>query len=148
MSETPQGGTITGASILAHYGKPLLIGFGVFLIGTLFFPFISMQMLGMSQGRTLWDLSSQLSQTGGGGGVKLLVLLAIVSIATPLVWKDKRAWLALLLPLLSVLWAFWSVKRAMGPMAELVSYGIGFYLCVASAIFVAATAVKRFSSGG
>ena len=148
MSEPSQTGPISGASIVARYGQPLLIGFGVFLIGALFFPFISMQMLGVKQGSTLWDLSTQLSQSGGGGGVKLLVLLAIVSIAVPLVWKDKRAWLALLLPLLSVLWGFWSVKKAMGPMAELFSYGIGFYLCIASALFVAAAAVKRFSSGG
>ena len=137
----------TGASIIARYGKPLLIAYGVFFIGSLFFHFISMQMLGMSQGNSLFDLSSQLSQAGGGGGIKLLVLLAYLSIAVPFVWPDKRAWLTLLLPLLSVLWGFWSVRRAMGPMAELFSYGIGFYLTIASALFIAALAFKRFRTG-
>ncbi|HEV8599261.1 MAG TPA: hypothetical protein VGQ69_07850 [Gemmatimonadales bacterium] len=137
----------TGGSILARYGKPLLIAYGVFVIGSLFFNFISMEMFGMKQGKPLFDLGSQLSQAGGGGGVKLLVLLGYLSIAVPLFWPDKRAWLLLLLPLLSVLWGFWSVRRAMGPMAELFSYGIGFYLTIAAALYIAATAFKRFRTG-
>jgi hypothetical protein len=84
-----------------------------------------------------------LSDSGGGSGIKLLVLLAYGSIALPLVWADKKAWLALLLPLLSVLWAFWSVRRSMGPMAELFSYGIGFYLCLGSALVLAVMGVQR-----
>jgi len=142
------GGSAVGGSIVARYGKPLLIAYGVFLIASLFFHFIAMEMLGMKQGRPLWDLSTQLSQTGGGGGVKLLVLLAYVSIAVPFVWPDKRAWLTLLLPALAVLWAYWSVHRTMGPMSELFSYGIGFYLCAASALYLAFSGVRRFLSGG
>ena len=141
------GGGGGGASIIAKYGQALLIAYAVFFIGSLFFHFISMQMFGMSQGKSLFDLSSQLSQSGGGGGVKLLVLLAYVSIAVPFFWPDKRAWLVLLLPLLSVLWGFWSVRRAMGPMAELFSYGIGFYLTIAASLFIAALAFKRFRAG-
>ena len=142
------GGSAMGGSIVARFGKPLLIAYGVFLISSLFFHFIAMEMFGVKQGKPLWDLSSQLSQAGSGDGVKLLVLLAIASIAVPLVWPDKKAWLTLLLPLLSVLWAFWSVRQAMGPMAELFSYGIGFYLCLISALYIAASGVKRFLAGG
>lgn len=145
---TTGGGTGggAGASLIARYGKPLLIAYGVFFIGSLFFHFISMQMFGMSQGKSLFDLSSQLSQAGSGGGVKLLVLLAYLSIAVPFFWPDQRAWLTLLLPLVSVLWGFWSVRRSMGPMAELFSYGIGFYLTIASALFIAAVAFQKFRS--
>jgi hypothetical protein len=32
-------------------------------------------------------------------------------------------------------------------MAELFSYGIGFYLTIASALFIAALAFKRFRTG-
>ena len=99
------------------------------------------------KGVVLFDLSSQLSQAGGGGGIKLLVLLAYLSIAVPFVWPDKRAWLALLLPLLAVAWAFLSVRRSMGPMAELFSYGIGFYLTIASALYIAIVGLKRSRTG-
>lgn len=139
--------TVTGNAILAKYGRAILIAFGVFLIGSLFLDFISMGMFGMKQGRTLFDLGGQLSQTGGGGGIKLLVLLAYLSIAVPFFWADKRAWLLLLLPLVSVLWAFWQVRRSMGPMAELFSYGIGFYVTIAAGLFLAAAAFKRFRTG-
>ena len=141
---TKSGG---GGSIVARYGKPLLIAYGVFFIGSLFFHFISMEMFGTSQGKSLFDLSSGLSQAGGGGGIKLLVLLAYLSIVVPFVWPDKRAWLALLLPLLSVAWAFVSVRRSMGPMAELFSYGIGFYLSIAAALYMAVIGLKRFRTG-
>lgn len=141
---TKSGG---GGSIVARYGKPLLIAYGVFFIASLFFHFIAMEMFGTSQGKSLFDLSSQLSQAGGGGGIKLLVLLAYLSIAVPFVWPDKRAWLALLLPLLAVAWAFLSVRRSMGPMAELFSYGIGFYLTIASALYIAIVGLKRSRTG-
>ena len=136
-----------GGSLVARYGQPLLIAFAVFLIGSLFLNFISVEMLGMKQGKPLFDISSQLSQSGGGGGVKLLVLLAYVSIVLPLVWPDNKAWLALLLPLLAVLWGFWQVRQAMGPMQELVHYGLGFYITLLAALFLAAMALKRSRTG-
>jgi hypothetical protein len=141
---TKSGG---GGSLIDRYGKPLLIAYGVFFIASLFLHFIAMEMFGSSQGKSLFDLSSGLSQAGGGGGIKLLVLLAYLSIAVPFVWPDKRAWLALLLPLVSVAWAFISVRRSMGPMAELFSYGIGFYLCIISAVYLAVIGIKRFKTG-
>jgi len=142
---TTSGG---GGAIVARYGKPLLIAYAVFIIASLFFHFIAMQMFGASQGGvSLFDMSSGLRQAGGGGGIKLLVLLAYLSIAVPSVWPDKRAWLALLLPLLAVAWAFISLRRSMGPMAELFSYGIGFYLTIASALYIAVVGLKRFRTG-
>jgi len=143
-----EGGSGGAAAIVARYGRPVLIAYGVFLIGSLFLNAISMEMFGMKQGKPLWDLSTQLSQSGGGGGVKLLLLLAYVSVAVPLIWRDKRAWLAFLLPLLAVLWAFWSVRRAMGPMSQLFSYGLGFWLCLLASIFIAAAGLNRLRSGG
>jgi hypothetical protein len=138
---------VTATSILDRYGKPVLIAFGAYLIGALVLDFITMSMFGAKQGSPLIDISGRLSQTGGGSGVKLLVLLSFVSIGLPLVWPDKKAWLALLVPLLAVLWAFWSVRQSMGPMKELMSYGIGFYVTVLAGLYLAATAVKRARAG-
>ncbi|HEV8611982.1 MAG TPA: hypothetical protein VGQ73_00645 [Gemmatimonadales bacterium] len=146
---TKRGGA--GGSLVARYGVPLLVAYAVFLISTLAFNALSMQMLGVKQGVSLFDLGKAFAASGGGGGggVKLLLLLAYASIATPLVWPDKRAWLALLLPLLAVLWGFLSIRRAMsgaGPMSELFSYGLGFYLAVIAAVVLAVGAWQRYRS--
>ncbi|HEV8149132.1 MAG TPA: hypothetical protein VGP61_03010 [Gemmatimonadales bacterium] len=146
---TKGGASGVGGSLVARYGVPLLVAYAVFLISTLAFNALSMQMLGMKQGVSLFDLGKAFAASGGGGGgaVKLLLLLAYASIAAPLVWPDKRAWLALLLPLLAVLWGFLSIRRVMGgagPMSELFSYGLGFYLAVIAALVLAVGAWQRY----
>jgi hypothetical protein len=133
-----------GGSIVERYGKFLLIGYGIFFLSSLLFNFFSIQVFGVGQGSSLFNLSGGLGQVGGGGGVKFLVLLAWLSVAVPFFWADKRAWLALLMPLLSVLWAFVSLRIATGPMGSLISEGIGFYLTLASSLYIAAMGVKRF----
>jgi hypothetical protein len=138
------GASGVGGSVLARYGRVILVAYVLFLIGTLMLNAISMEMFGMKQGKPMFDLAAQLSQAGGGGGVKALLLLAYLSIGVPLVWPDKRAWLALLMPLLAVLWGLWQIHNSVGPMAELFSYGIGFYLSVAAAVVLAGSGVRRF----
>jgi hypothetical protein len=144
------GGTGAGGSLVTRYGTPVLVAYLVFLLSTLAFNAISMQMLGMKQGVSLFDLGKAFAASGGGaGGVKLLLLLAYASVAAPLVWRDKRAWLALLLPLVAVLWGWLSIRRAMsgaGPMSELFSYGLGFYLACLAAIVLAIGGLQRYRS--
>jgi hypothetical protein len=138
-----------GGAVVGKYGKPVVVSYGVFLLSTLAFHFISMQMLGTKQGASLFDLSTLLRQSGGGGGlVKLVLILAYLGIAVPFFWADKRGWLALLLPLLSVLLGMWTVRSAMGPMRELVSYGLGFYLAFLSSLVIAGGGVRKFLSAG
>jgi hypothetical protein len=146
------GSSGAAASVIGKLGRPVLVAYGVFLLGTLAFHFISMQMLGQKQGASLWDLSSLMNQMGGGGsGVKFLLLLGYVSIGVPFVWPDKRGWLAFLLPLVAVIWGWWSVRNATSGapgMGDLFSYGLGCYLAVLSALVIAAGGVKNFLAGG
>jgi hypothetical protein len=143
------GASGVGGSVVSRYGTPVMASYGVFLLATLAFHFISIQFFGQKQGATLFDLSRTLSQAsgGGGGGVKPLLLLAYASIAVPLLWADKRGWLAFLLPLVAVIWGWWSVHHALsgaGPASDLFSYGFGFYLACIAAIVLAGSGAKRF----
>jgi hypothetical protein len=148
---TPGGMTAPGGavgSIITRYGVPLLAAFAVFLISSLAFDAITMQIFGVSDGQSLFDLSTALDNTGGGGGgVKPLLVLGYLSIAVPILWADKRGWLAMLIPLLAVLWGMWSVRSATsaaGPLGDVFSYGLGMYLSLIAAIAIAVIAVQRY----
>lgn len=153
----PSAGATSASGILAFYGRNLLIAYVAFLLGTLAFNAISITFFGASQGKPLYDLATLLSQMGGAGGVKLLLLLGYASIAVPYFWRVRRGWLALGLPLLAVLWALWSGVHAVSGMSggfgggndgpgffDLFSFGFGFYLSLAAALYLAVTGFKRF----
>lgn len=147
------GGAAMGGSIVARYGKAILVAYLLFLLGTLAFNAISVSMLGQDMGKSLFDISSAMSQFGssGGGSIKVLLLLAYASIATPLVWPDRRAWLALALPLLALLWAIFTAVHALNSlgggmaqgMSDFFSIGFGFYLSLVAALALAVLGVKR-----
>lgn len=148
---TPNG-AITVNSIIERYGKLMLGAYVLFLLGTLAFNTISISMMGASMGRSLFDIASLMSQFGAGGGmIKVLLLLGYASIAVPLFWRDRRAWLALVIPLLAVLWAIFSALHTLNSlgngigqgMSDAFSLGFGFYLSLAAAIVLAVLGVKR-----
>jgi hypothetical protein len=141
----------TGGSIVTFYGRNLLIAYGVFLLGTIFFNTISMSFLGSKQGAPLWDLAKLLDAFGGAGGIKALLLLSYISFAAPFVWRDKRAWLTQLLPLLTVLYALLQGRKMLGGGGGMGGsifdiLGIGFYLSLLAAVFIAAAALKKWRS--
>lgn len=171
-SPTPNGGTgvavaapaapglnLAANPIVQRYGTVTLGAYALYLIGTLALNAISMTFLGTSQGKPLYDIANLLSQIGGGGGVKFMLIIAYASIAVPLVWKDRRAWLALCLPALAVLGAIWSGIHAInsaaggfgggaggGPgVGDLFSLGFGFYVSLAAGLVLAWSGVQRFS---
>jgi hypothetical protein len=142
------GGGNVGASIVELYGVPTLAAYGVFLIGTTMFKAVSVAIMGM--GWTMWQLASFLSAFGAGGGIKMLLILSYLSILVPFFWRDKRAWLALLLPLLTMVW---SVIRALtsGGGGDggvgLGSFGIlGFWLPLAAAVYLGLVGFRKFKS--
>lgn len=155
---TPANGAITVNSIIERYGKLTLGAWVLFLLGTLAFNAISVSMLGASMGKSLFDVASLMSQLGteGGGMIKILLLLGYAGIAVPLVWRDRRAWLALVVPLLAVLWAIFSTMhtidslgdQASSAMGDLFHLGFGFYLSLAAAIVLALLGIKRSLSAG
>lgn len=159
MSSASPGLNLGANPIVQRYGALTLGAYALYLIGTLAFNAISLTFLGSSQGKPLYDIANLLSQIGGGGGVKFMLLVAYASIAVPLVWKDRRAWLALALPLLAVLGAIWSGVHAInsaasgfgggaggGPgMSDLFSIGFGFYLSLAAGLVLAWAGFQRYS---
>jgi hypothetical protein len=129
---------------------PTLVAYGVFLIGTTMFKAVTSAMLGM--GWTLFQLAGFLSAFGGGGGIKMLLTLSYLSIAVPFFWRDRRAWLALMLPLLTMAWA---VVKALssggggggGGGISPGDFGIlGFYLPVLAALYLGMTGFKKFTA--
>jgi hypothetical protein len=148
------GGAITFNSILERYGKAIPITWALFLLGTLAFNAASISMMGVGRGWSWFDIAGLMSQMGrdSGGTIKVLLLIGYASIAVPLFWRDRRAWLALLVPLLALLWGTFSVLHTMssvgdgmmGRMSDVFSLGFGFYLSLLAASVLAALAVKRF----
>ncbi|TAL89391.1 MAG: hypothetical protein EPN69_14390, partial [Rhodanobacter sp.] len=124
--------TVVAGSIVERYGKPILLAYLLFLLGTLAFNAISVSMLGQSMGKSLFDISSAMSQFGssGGGSIKALLLLAYASIATPLAWHDRRAWFALALPLLALLWAIFSAVHALSSLGGDMAQGMSDFFSI------------------
>jgi hypothetical protein len=157
MPGAAPGFNLASNPIVQRYGTVTLGAYVVYLLGTLVFNAISITLLGPSQGKPLYDLANLMSQLGGGGGIKFMLLIAYASIAVPLVWKDRRAWLALALPLLAVVGAIWSGLHTIssagggfggggGPgMSDVISLGFGFYLSLAAGLVLAWAGIQRFS---
>lgn len=135
------GGGNLGAGIVALYGPITLAAYAVFLIATLFFAAISFALGGLiagAGGPTLWQLS------GLSGGFKLLLLLSYLSIGVPFFWRDKRAWLALLVPVLTMVFA---LIKANG-MGGLGSVSVlGFWLPAVAAGYLAFAGFRKFTAG-
>ena len=135
------GGGNLGAGIVALYGPITLGAYGVFLIATLFFAAISIPLMGLvggGGGPTLWALS------GLSGGLKLLLLLSYLSIGVPFFWRDKRGWLALLVPALTMIFV---MLKASG-MGGLSSVSVlGFWLPAVAAAYLAFAGFRKFTAG-
>jgi hypothetical protein len=150
-------GAVSANSIVQRYGKVMLGAYVLFLIGSLVLTAVSVGIMGNSMGKSLFEVASLLSQMGanGGGGIKLMLVLAYIGVALPIVWQDKRAWLALLLPLIATLWSTVAIMRIansmsggmMGDMSDLFSIDFGFYLTGLSALVLAGGGAVRFLRG-
>ncbi len=157
----------------ANVGKDVAIGYGVFVILAMFVNLISTGGFA-DVSITLADLLSgnapMAATSGSSGKGMLLVLLASATIAVPHFWKHKFAPLAFIVPLLITVYGFWPLYEqhraqkqaieamgefgpAMGQMAEQMgasvggpfdSLGIGAWLLLATAIFLAFTGLMRF----
>ncbi|MGY0612704.1 MULTISPECIES: hypothetical protein [unclassified Luteimonas] len=146
-------------------GIPLLAAYGVFAVSALGLPFISVSSPFGMGGRSyslvgLGELSEALGASVGGA---FWPWLAILSIALPVFWRSRFAWLALLLPLLAtlkpafdIIGAAGKASRAMGDafggdissqmasqMADMIDTGFGAWACLLAALFVACVGLKR-----
>jgi hypothetical protein len=153
---------VIAGSVINAIGKPALVAYSLFFIGTIFFNFMSVHVMGSNGGTSLWDLSAMMSQMGGGGSVKLLLFIAFVSVGVPFFWKDAKAWLAYCVPLFSILYACyvtWSavsdMKKKMGgflgsanlpSFSDFFSFSGGFYITAASGLALATLGTFKFLS--
>ena len=145
-------------------GKPLLIAHGVFAFSALMLPFLSIDPIGLGgKSFTLAGLSEASEAMGTSVGGALWVWLAILSIALPVFWRNRLAWLALLLPLFASLkpgidLALAAAKATRGlndsfesqlqrqiveQLLEALQIGLGAWVCVLAALVVAAFGLKR-----
>ena len=143
------GGAALGGSIVERFGAITLGAYAVFLVGTTMFKAVSNSLIGF--GFSMWQLASFLSTFGGGGGIKLLLILSYLSILVPFLWRDRRAWLALLIPLLTMVWA---VIRALsagggggGGGVGMGDFGIlGFWLPLIASVVLALAGFRKYKA--
>lgn len=151
------------AAHMARLGKPALIAHALFVVSAMFLPYLKIEpMFGPSRGFSLLGLSKLSEQFGSSIGGSFLPWLAILSIAVPVFWHRRWAWLALLLPLIATVKPFLDMLLAiqnaskglsefdarMGSaiadqLLDMLDTGIGLWLCLAAALVLAAFALKR-----
>jgi hypothetical protein len=177
MAAAKAKGSQLMSSAVARFGLPTLIATGLLLIGWFFLTTISIKAgFAGTMDLTFWRILAlvnssgsgleSLATLGGGGSAGFYGLLAILALAGPfigLVWKDKRATLGGLLPLLFMLLVTLLVRHtitsAMGGGADMpsemadmarkemmkaISFGIGGYVSIAAALYLAFLSAKNF----
>jgi len=101
----------------------------------------------------LWNLAEADGQFHAGG-IRLFLIIGFLSMAVPVLWQNKRAWLALLIPavpLLQMAYGFHSamnqakeMTRGMGvSVGDMLSIGMGCYAAGLAAAFLAVYGLKR-----
>jgi hypothetical protein len=82
----------------------------------------------------------------------MLLILSYLSVGVPFFWRDRRAWLALLLPLLTMVWAVIKALSSGGGGGGrggigLGDFGIlGFYLPIAAAVYLAVAGFRKYKA--
>ncbi len=161
------------SSVVARFGLPTLIAVGLLFVGWFFLSTISVNAgfagkMDFTFWRVLTFINSKnalesLATLQGNGSAGFYGLLAFVSLAGPFigyVWKDKRAALGGILPLLFMLLVGVLVRNALTSMtsgapsefmdaarAEImkqISVGAGAYISILSSIYLAFSSVKKF----
>lgn len=157
---TPQTGI---AAPLAGLGRVLLISHALFAASALFFSYLKIEgLFGPSQTYSLVGLTRLSEQLGTAIGGSVLPWLAILSIAIPLLWRSRWAWLALLLPLFATVKPWLDVFSAIRSMSkgmrqfdagmgqamtrqllDMLDVGMGFWVCLAASLVLAGVSIKR-----
>lgn len=170
-----KGGEIARKAV-ARFGAPILIATGILLVGWFLLTFFTIavpfapkvdftfwQTLGLVNSNNALEAMDHSSGSGAG----IYALLALIALAGPFVhyfWKDKRAKLGGLAPLIFMV-AIWVMARSSiqnafggnvpGPFAELgrqasseamkaVSFGLGAYISGLVSVYFAAIAVRGY----
>jgi hypothetical protein len=173
-----KGGAVLSSAV-GSFGVPLLVSTGLLIVSWFFLSAVSVdallgklsftfwQVLGFINAGNAWDV---VMQGGSGPSAGLYGFFCIVALAGPFlrfVWKDRRASLGGLLPLVFMLFVGIMVRISLqsmtggtpeGPLAEVqrqaqaemmkaISLGMGTYLSVLASLYLGAVAVKQFMAG-
>lgn len=171
------GGQAIADNALASFkniGALIPLAYVIFVIAACFIPLLTVKIFG-AHSVTLWKLAEVAGEfeVGGFGMVKPMIVLAALSIIIPVVWRDRRAYFAYLLPALTIVYVllaglisylnamskFNEMNSAMGgPGAEAmramsseiansflkaVSMGVSLPLLIVSAMFLAMVGINR-----
>ena len=164
QSLNPPAATASAAGGLHRLGKPLLVAHAAFVLAAFAMPYLSFNPLGLG-GRsfTLMGLSEASEGMGISVGGSFWTWLAILSIALPVLWRNRLAWAALLLPLVATLkpgidiaLAAAKATSALGnsfeaslqrqiaeQVIEMLQIGTGAWICLLSALATALIGLKR-----
>lgn len=169
-----QGGKIVGQAV-AKFGVPNLVGAGCLIVGWLWLTTasVAVPMLGKME-FTFWQVLQMINASNpaeimdrASGSAGIYGFIAIVALLGPFVhyfWKDKRAVLGGLAPLLFMvviaIMARSSLINAMGgnvpgelgeyakqaqaEAMKAISLGLGAYLSILASLYFAATSAKQF----
>jgi hypothetical protein len=169
MNTARQKGGAVVSSAVARFGLPLVVATGLLIVSWFFLSAVSVQALFGKTSFTFWQVLGFLNagnawdvvmQGHGGPGAGLYGFLAIAALAGPFlrfIWKDRRASLGGLLPLLFMLsvgiMVRSSIQSAMGgtadgPLADVqrqaqyemmkaITIGLGTYLSVIVSLYLA-----------
>lgn len=178
LAVAKQTGSALAAKAVAKFGVPTLLAAGLLIIGWLFLAALSVQTPLGKLDFTFWQILGFLNSSNtfeammqgrGQPSAGFYGFLALISIAAPFLryfWKDKRAAMAGLLPLLFMLIvglmlrstlqssfgsdvpaAFSDAMKQMRDEAlAAVSLGFGTYLSGLVSLYFAVVALKEFSS--
>lgn len=176
MTAAREKGGVAVSSVVAKFGMPLLVATGLLIVGWFFLNAISVEALFGKVSFTFWQLLGFLNagdawevvmQGRGGPGAGLYGFLAILALAGPFArffWKDARANLAGLLPIVFMLFVGIMVRSSLhsamggavdGPLAEVrqqaldemmnaIKLGFGTYLSLLVSLYLAAVSAKQF----
>lgn len=169
-------GRIIASAAIGKFGLPTLIATGLLMVGWFFLSAVNIQTFLGKLDLSFWQLLGFLNsgsafetmmQGRGGASAGFYGFLAIVALAGPYVayfWKDKRANLCGLLPLLFMLMVWLMLRStvnssmgadASGPLGDIarqgreevmkaVSLGLGSYLSGLISLYFAGIAAKKF----
>ena len=176
LAVAKQKGAELGSAMVAKFGLPALIAAGLLLLSWFFLSVASIKTPFGSMDFTLWQVLGYLNTTNpfellmqggrGSSSTGFYGLLAVIVLAGPFahyVWKDKRALLGGVLPLLFLLSVGLAVRssissafsdpsgaaqafadQAREEAMKAVSLGLGAYLSGLASLYFAAVGVKKF----
>jgi hypothetical protein len=166
-------GSALASSAVARFGMPTLVATGLLIIGWFFLSTISInagflgkmdftfwRVLSFINAKNAFEALGTLKDGGSAGFYGLLGVIALVGPFLAYFWKDRRAVLGGLLPLLFMLLVALLVRNAIvsttaGAPAEMmdaardeimkqISIGMGAYVSLLAAVYLAFISVKKF----